>query len=156
MWRLGSFSFFYFTIKFMNFIFFLRELSINLIFIRSKLWSNNRRSSFSLGWFLNTLVTITDLHSQLACILELRCCRWSWTFDLRAESLLFLKILRWFPHVLAIYTSVGNQLFNLNFLDVYIGDWDMLVLAIIKRCARNLFALIFIEFLRRFHFIWNW
>ena len=155
MWRLGTFSFFYFTIKFMNFIFFLRELSINLIFIRSKLWSNNRRSSFSLGWFLNTLVTITDLHSQLAGIFQVRCFRWSWIFDFRVETLLLLKILRRFPHDLAIYCSVGNQIFNVIFLDLYITILDLVSLSIIDWWARTLFALIFIIFLRGFQLIRN-
>lgn len=154
--QLWSFSFFNFIIIFMNFIFCLRIQSISLIFIRSKLWSTDRRcNSFSLGWFLKTLLTITDLHSQLAGIFQVRCFRWSWIFDFRVETLLLLKILRRFPHDLAIYCSVGNQIFNVIFLDLYITILDLVSLSIIDWWARTLFALIFIIFLRGFQLIRN-
>ena len=147
-----SFSFFYFTINFMNFIFCLMHPLIILIFIRSKLWPSDRWNSFSLGWSMKSLLTITDLHPQFACLLEVWGCSWSWICGFRVESLLLLEIYRWFLHDIAINCFVSNQLFYVNFLDLYITDRDLVTHAIIKWWTRPLFAFVLIIFPRRFHF----
>jgi hypothetical protein len=150
---LRSFSFFYFTNIFMNFVFCLRHLSIILIFILSKLWSTDRRNSFSLRWFLKTLLAITDVHPQLAGLPEVWGCRWSWICSFRVDTLLFFYIHRWFPHDIAITCLVSNQLFDMKFLDSYITNWDLVKHPTIIWLTRALFALLLILFLFRFHII---
>ena len=139
-----SFSFFYFTINFMNFIICLRLPSIILIFFRRKFCPSDRWNSFSLSWLEKARLTIFDLHPQFAVLLEVWscCCCWSWIFSFKIETLLFLEIHRWFPPYFAIYCLVSNQLFDVNFLDLYIGHRDLITQAIIKWWTRALLALI--------------